>query len=117
MTDEENPDEHPIVDKVFDGLSVASKVGVALFIRGAKSAAHAIERSVELANEFGEHFDQRLKEIDRAPDDKPPKKPKKRAVVAAPKPHEPAEDDNGVLRDTAFSFLDRPDGEGNIPPE
>ena len=91
--------EHPIIDRVFDRLEPGGRLGVELFLRGAKGTKRALERTVGLLENVGEYAEKRLEELDQEPQEEP--KPK------AP-PHTPEPDENGVARDKNFDFLDRP---------
>jgi len=105
MTD---PEDHPLIDKLFDGLTLGGKVGAELFVRGARGTKHAIERTLLLIEDVGTHLEKRLEEFDEPPQETP--------SHSAGKPHIPTEGENGVLSDKTFDFLDRPGADGEPPP-
>jgi hypothetical protein len=116
IDDDKKTEEHPLVDKLFDGLIVGGKVGVELFIRGGKGTKHALERTIGLISEVGDHLEKRLEELDAPEAPSPKPRPKKRKAATA-QAHNPIASENGVLSDKTFNCLDRPDEDGEIPTE
>lgn len=112
MTEKPDPD-HPLIDRVFDGLELGGRLGAELFIRAAKGTKRALERTVTLIDNVGSYTEKRLEDMDR--DEVPGDAEGGDSRSAAPPgsngktpAHAPEEDEDGIARDNDFSFLDRP---------
>lgn len=85
--------DHPFIDAVFDRLEKASHVASAVTAGVLRSARHGAKRTVELMEATATAMEGTLEELDKPQE---------------VKPHAPRRNEDGILKDDAFDFLDRP---------